>query len=82
MPATEGNSIQVLRNGGQIFPALLDAIRSADATVDFLTFVYPEGIALLCAERHPDTVAGLVLASVGLQWRDDLWDRIVWLVAS
>lgn len=36
-------------------------------------------IALLCAERHPHVVAGLVLASVGLQWRDDLWERLVWL---
>ena len=43
VPATEGNSIEVLRNGDQIFPALLDAIRSAEATVDFLTFVYWEG---------------------------------------
>ena len=43
MPATEGNLVEVLRNGEQIFPALLDAIRSAEATVDFLTFVYWKG---------------------------------------
>jgi cardiolipin synthase len=43
VPATEGNRIDVLRNGDEIFPAILDAIRSAKATVDFLTFVYWEG---------------------------------------
>lgn len=43
VPATEGNGVDVLRNGDEIFPALLDAIRSAERTVDFLTFVYWEG---------------------------------------
>jgi len=43
VPATEGNQIDVLRNGDKIFPALLDAIRSAERTIDFLTFVYWAG---------------------------------------
>ncbi len=43
VPATEGNRIDILRNGDEIFPAVLDAIRGAEATVDFLTFVYWEG---------------------------------------
>lgn len=43
MPFTEGNSIDVLRNGDEIFPAMLDAIRAATRTVDFLTFVYWKG---------------------------------------
>jgi cardiolipin synthase A/B len=41
--ATEGNRIDVLRNGDEIFPAMLDAIRSARHTVDFLTFIYWDG---------------------------------------
>jgi cardiolipin synthase A/B len=40
---TEGNSIDVLRNGDQIFPAMLDAIRRSEQTVDFMTFVYWQG---------------------------------------
>ena len=40
VPATEGNRVDVLRNGDHIFPAMLDAIRSAQRTVDFLTYVY------------------------------------------
>jgi cardiolipin synthase len=43
VPATEGNRIDVLRNGDEIFPAMLDAIRGAQHTVDFLTFVYWKG---------------------------------------
>lgn len=43
VPATEGNHIDVLRNGDQIFPAMLEAIGSASRTIDFLTFVYWEG---------------------------------------
>ncbi len=42
-PFTEGNSLTVLRNGDQIFPAMLDAIRSARSTVDLMTFVYWKG---------------------------------------
>jgi cardiolipin synthase len=42
-PFTEGNSITVLRNGDRIFPAMLDAIRSAESTVDLMTFVYWQG---------------------------------------
>jgi cardiolipin synthase len=33
----------VLRNGDEIFPAMLDAIRSATETIDFVTFVYWSG---------------------------------------
>ena len=42
-PFTEGNPIEVLRNGDQIFPAMLEAIRGAEATVDLMTFVYWQG---------------------------------------
>ncbi|HEX6596589.1 MAG TPA: alpha/beta hydrolase [Acidimicrobiales bacterium] len=36
-------------------------------------------IGMLAAERHPDLVAGLVLASCALQWRSSLYERLVWL---
>ncbi|MDO0924967.1 phospholipase D-like domain-containing protein [Streptomyces sp. TG1A-8] len=41
--ATEGNRLVPLRNGDAIFPAMLDAIRSARHTVDMMTFVYWRG---------------------------------------
>jgi phosphatidylserine/phosphatidylglycerophosphate/cardiolipin synthase-like enzyme len=43
VPATEGNRVQVLRNGDQIFPAMLEAIDQAEHTIDFLTFIYWQG---------------------------------------
>ena len=43
VPATEGNRIDVLRNGDEIFPAMLDAIAGARNTIDLLTFVYWQG---------------------------------------
>ncbi|WP_328224614.1 MULTISPECIES: phospholipase D-like domain-containing protein [unclassified Streptomyces] len=41
--ATEGNALTPLRNGDEIFAAMLDAIRRADHTVDMMTFVYWRG---------------------------------------
>ena len=43
VPATEGNSVEVLRNGNEIFPSMLDSITGAKRTVDLLTFVYWRG---------------------------------------
>jgi cardiolipin synthase len=43
VPATEGNRIDVLRNGDEIFPAMLEAVGGAGRTIDLLTFVYWEG---------------------------------------
>ncbi|WP_426574582.1 phospholipase D-like domain-containing protein [Aquihabitans sp. McL0605] len=43
VPATEGNLIDVLRNGDEIFPAMLEAVEQAEHTIDFLTFVYWKG---------------------------------------
>ncbi|RPI07214.1 MAG: cardiolipin synthase B, partial [Actinobacteria bacterium] len=52
VPATEGNQIDVLRNGIEVFPAMLDAIDEAQRCIDFLTFVYWKGaIGTKFAER-------------------------------
>jgi cardiolipin synthase len=39
-PIVEGNKIEVLLNGDQIFPAMLDAIRHAEKTITFETYIY------------------------------------------
>ncbi len=39
----EGNRVDVLVNGEQIFPAMLQAIRSAEQTITFETFIYWSG---------------------------------------
>ena len=42
-PRPRAIAIEVLRNGDEIFPAMLDAIDDAHHTIDFLTFVYWKG---------------------------------------
>ena len=39
-PILEGNKVDVLLNGDQIFPAMLEAIRSAKKTITFETYIY------------------------------------------
>jgi cardiolipin synthase len=39
-PILEGNKVQVLFNGDQIFPAMLEAIRGAKQTITFETYIY------------------------------------------
>lgn len=41
--ATEGNALVALRNGDEIFPAMLEAIGRAEHTIDMMTFVYWQG---------------------------------------
>jgi cardiolipin synthase len=43
VPATEGNRVEVLRNGDEIFPAMLDAIHRAQRTITFETYIYWSG---------------------------------------
>jgi len=71
VPATEGNRVDVLRNGHEIFPALFDAIRAATSTIDFLTFVYWQGsigeelAGLLCDRARAGVRVRILLDAVG-----------------
>jgi len=42
-PIVDGNKVEVLLNGDQIFPAMLKAIREAKHTIDFETYIYWSG---------------------------------------
>ena len=79
--ATEGNQLTILRNGNEIFPAMLKKIRSAKFTVDFMTYVYWQGdIAREFAEaladraRHGLRVRVLIDAVGGFKIEDGLVD--------
>ena len=55
-PAHAGNTVDVLLNGDQIFPAALEAIRSARKTITYAQYFYEEGpigveVAEALAER-------------------------------
>ncbi|MBW3606301.1 MAG: cardiolipin synthase B [Actinobacteria bacterium] len=71
IPATTGNDVQLLRNGDEIFPAMLDAIRHAEHTVDMLTYVYWTGdiarqfAALLCARARDGVRVRILLDAIG-----------------
>src|SRR6476619_4074529 len=39
-PLVEGNKVEVLLNGDQVFPAMLDAIRHARHSINFETYIY------------------------------------------
>ncbi|MFP5488563.1 MAG: phospholipase D-like domain-containing protein [Acidimicrobiia bacterium] len=43
VPVTPGNQIDLLHNGDEIFPAMLDAIDRAERSIDLLTYVYWAG---------------------------------------
>jgi len=91
-PFTEGNSITVLRNGDQIFPAMLEAIRSAEATVDVMTFVYWRGdiaveFAMAMSERARagvrvrlliDALGGRLIDKALVDDMDDAGVRVEW----
>jgi len=42
-PVVDGNRFRVLRNGDEIFPAMLGAIRSAKQTINFESYIYWSG---------------------------------------
>ena len=77
-PATvPGNRIQNLENGEQIFPAMLEAVRSAQRTINFETYIYWSGrvgkqFADVLSERARAGVKVNVLVDwVGSQKMDD-----------
>ncbi|GJF33203.1 cardiolipin synthase B [Kitasatospora sp. NE20-6] len=59
--ATEGNALHPLRNGDEIFPAMLEAVAAAERTVDMMTFVYWRGAI---AERFAEALAERARAGV------------------
>ncbi len=81
-PAT-ADGVDVLRNGVEIFPAMLEAIRSATSTIEFLTFVYWTGdiaqefaTALADQARRGVVVRVLVDSFGGRQMDPALWSRL------
>lgn len=71
IPATDGNKVDILRNGVEIFPAMLDAIRNAERTIDMLTYVYWTGdiarqfASLLCARARAGVRVRILLDAIG-----------------
>jgi cardiolipin synthase A/B len=73
----EGNAVETFRNGDAIFPAMLDCIRSAEHTIDLLTYVYWTGdiaveMATALADRAREGLrVRVILDAVGCMAMDD-----------
>jgi cardiolipin synthase len=64
-----GNRITALRNGDRIFPAMLEAIRSARRTINFETYIYWSGdIGREFAEALSERARAGVAVHVLLDW--------------
>lgn len=80
----EGNQVQVLCNGDEIFPAMLDAINEAQQSIDMVTYVYWTGdIAVKFAEALGNAAlrgvtTRLLLDAVGCKtMRQTLIDQMI-----
>ena len=74
IPFTEGNRVDVLRNGDEVFPAMLEAIRSASSTVDLLAFqlgtgeIVEEFADALCERARAGVRVRVLLDAIGSRW--------------
>jgi cardiolipin synthase A/B len=72
-----GNKIDVLNNGDGYFPAMLDAIRDAQKTVNFEAFIlYSDSIGrqfrdALCQRAQSGVEVRVILDGIGSAWRLD-----------
>lgn len=72
-PFTDGNHVEVMRNGVEIFPAMLHAIDTAEASIDVVTYVYWTGdiarrfAAALARRAREGLRVRVVLDAVGTQ---------------
>jgi len=68
-PIVEGNKVEVLINGDQIFPAMLKAIREAKKTITFETYIYwSESIGREFADALAERARAGVKVHLMLDW--------------
>lgn len=76
-PRRDGQHIELLVNGCEIFPAMLDEIRGAQQSISFETFIYWSGdiaeefAAALAARAEAGVVVRVVLDWLGCRKMDD-----------
>jgi cardiolipin synthase len=70
-PISEGNDVDLLVNGNEIFPAFLEAIEGATSTLNLLTYVYWRGditrdiAGALCRRAREGVEVNVLLDAVG-----------------
>jgi cardiolipin synthase len=74
IPATEGNQVDVLRNGDQVFPAMLEAIAGAERSIDLSTFQFATGeiveemAAALIERAQAGVRVRMLVDAIGSRW--------------
>ena len=69
-PIVDGNRVQALQNGDEIFPAMLDAIRGAQHTITFETYIYWSGTI---GQEFADALVERARAGVRVHVMLDWW---------
>ncbi|HEX3623769.1 MAG TPA: phospholipase D-like domain-containing protein [Acidimicrobiales bacterium] len=69
-PVRDGNRVQILRNGAQTFPAMLEAIAGATTTVDLSSYIYWPGEI---TDRFTGALAARARAGVEVNVVVDAW---------
>ncbi len=70
-PITHGNEIELLINGDEIFPAMLETMRGARRSLNFLSYLYWSGdigseiASALCDRAHAGVEVNVLLDAVG-----------------
>jgi cardiolipin synthase A/B len=76
-PVSRDDAVDVLKNGDQIFPAMLDAIKEARQRISFETYIFEDGtvadrfIAALLAARARGVTVNLVVDFLGASAMSD-----------
>ena len=76
-PISEGNQAELLINGDQIFPAILETIRSAEHTLNLETYVYWRGeitgevAAAICERARAGVRCNVILDALGSALMDN-----------
>jgi len=82
-PIVDGNQVEALWNGDEIFPAMLEAIHGAERTISFETYIYWSGdVGKRFADAFAERARAGVDVHVLLDWvgsgkmNDDLMDEM------
>lgn len=67
-PLLDGNKVTLLSNGDEIFPAMLEAIRSAQSTITFENFLWREGAV---SDEFAEALAERARAGVKVHFLQD-----------
>lgn len=84
IPFVDGNTITLLRNGDEIFPAMLQAIGKAERSIEFETFIYWSGeiakafCEAFCERARAGVTIRVLLDSAGcLYMSKELEERMI-----